>query len=83
MVPVIRDCHKKTVADLEKDLADLAKRARNNQIALEEMVGGTFTISNGRLIELFGAQGPTNALAHRLLLSLAAICSVERRVLRP
>jgi len=47
MVPVIRDCHKMTLADLEKALADLAKRARNNQIALEEMAGGTFTISNG------------------------------------
>ncbi|KAF8817895.1 dihydrolipoyllysine-residue succinyltransferase component of oxoglutarate dehydrogenase [Cardiosporidium cionae] len=47
MVPVIRDCDKKNWADLEKDLNDLAKRARKNQIALEEMAGGTFTISNG------------------------------------
>eukprot|EP00922_Rhytidocystis_sp_ex-Travisia-forbesii_P060002 GHVS01088940.1.p2 GENE.GHVS01088940.1~~GHVS01088940.1.p2 ORF type:complete len:451 (+),score=47.55 GHVS01088940.1:2391-3743(+) len=47
MVPVIRDCDKKTWADLERDLADLAARARNGQIALEDMAGGTFTVSNG------------------------------------
>jgi len=47
MVPVIRNCEKKSMADLERDLADLAKRAKVGQIALEEMVGGTFTISNG------------------------------------
>jgi 2-oxoglutarate dehydrogenase E2 component (dihydrolipoamide succinyltransferase) len=49
MVPVIRDCQKKSIADLEKDLGNLAKRARANQIALEDMVGGTFTVSNGRV----------------------------------
>lgn len=47
MVPVIRDCDKKTWADLEKDLVDLAARARKCQIALEDMAGGTFTVSNG------------------------------------
>eukprot|EP00922_Rhytidocystis_sp_ex-Travisia-forbesii_P059999 GHVS01088937.1.p1 GENE.GHVS01088937.1~~GHVS01088937.1.p1 ORF type:complete len:465 (+),score=49.50 GHVS01088937.1:17-1411(+) len=47
MVPVIRDCDKKTWADLERDLADLAARARNGQIALEDMAGGSFTVSNG------------------------------------
>eukprot|EP01069_Polyplicarium_translucidae_P007779 Polyplicarium_translucidae@DN3152_c0_g1_i1.p2 len=47
MVPVIRDCHRKGAAALEQNLADLAARARSNQIALEEMAGGTFTISNG------------------------------------
>lgn len=47
LVPVIRDCEKKTIAELEQELGLLAKRARNNQIALEEMQGGSFTISNG------------------------------------
>eukprot|EP00922_Rhytidocystis_sp_ex-Travisia-forbesii_P059997 GHVS01088935.1.p2 GENE.GHVS01088935.1~~GHVS01088935.1.p2 ORF type:complete len:449 (+),score=58.52 GHVS01088935.1:2391-3737(+) len=47
MVPVIRDCDKKTWADLEQDLGDLAARARKGQIALEDMAGGTFTVSNG------------------------------------
>ncbi|PFH37555.1 dihydrolipoyllysine-residue succinyltransferase component of oxoglutarate dehydrogenase [Besnoitia besnoiti] len=47
MVPVVRKCEKKSWADLEKELAALAVKARNNQIALEDMAGGTFTISNG------------------------------------
>lgn len=46
-VPVIRDVEKKSLIDLEKELAELAKSARNNQLTLEQMSGGTFTISNG------------------------------------
>ncbi|XP_058515939.1 dihydrolipoyllysine-residue succinyltransferase component of 2-oxoglutarate dehydrogenase complex, mitochondrial-like [Ochotona princeps] len=47
VVPVVRDCNRKSWAQLEKDLASLAERARRGQIALEDMAGGTFTISNG------------------------------------
>ncbi|KFG38423.1 dihydrolipoyllysine-residue succinyltransferase component of oxoglutarate dehydrogenase, partial [Toxoplasma gondii p89] len=47
MVPVVRDCERKSWPELEKELAHLAVKARNNQIALEDMAGGTFTISNG------------------------------------
>eukprot|EP01071_Lankesteria_metandrocarpae_P008436 Lankesteria_metandrocarpae@DN4963_c0_g1_i2.p2 len=47
MVPVIRDCDKKTFADLEKELVELAGRARAGKIKLDEMQGGSFTISNG------------------------------------
>lgn len=47
LVPVIRDCERKSIVDLEKDLASLAARAREGNIALEDMAGGTFTISNG------------------------------------
>lgn len=47
MVPVVRDCERKSWPELEKELAALAVKARNNQIALEDMAGGTFTISNG------------------------------------
>jgi len=47
MVPVIRDCQSKSFADLEKELVELAGRARKGQITLGEMQGGTFTISNG------------------------------------
>uniref|UniRef100_A0A0G4HLM7 dihydrolipoyllysine-residue succinyltransferase n=1 Tax=Chromera velia CCMP2878 TaxID=1169474 RepID=A0A0G4HLM7_9ALVE len=46
-VPVVRDCQKKSVSDLEIELGNIAKKARNNQIALEDMIGGCFTISNG------------------------------------
>lgn len=47
VVPVIRNVESMTLAGIEQALADLAKRARADQIALEEMAGGSFTISNG------------------------------------
>ncbi|XP_026192203.1 dihydrolipoyllysine-residue succinyltransferase component of 2-oxoglutarate dehydrogenase complex, mitochondrial [Cyclospora cayetanensis] len=47
LVPVVRDCQAKAWPQLEQELVVLAKKARNNQIALEDMAGGTFTISNG------------------------------------
>jgi len=47
VVPVIRDADRKSFADIEREIADLAKRARENQLTLEELRGGTFTITNG------------------------------------
>lgn len=47
VVPVIRDCDHKSLAQIEKDIADAGKRARDGQLKIEEMQGGTFTISNG------------------------------------
>ena len=46
-VPVVRDCDKKSFAQIEKDIADLAARARDGSLALEEMEGGTYSITNG------------------------------------
>ncbi len=46
-VPVVRDCDKKSFARIEKDIADLATRARDGSLALEEMEGGTYSITNG------------------------------------
>eukprot|EP01053_Blabericola_migrator_P006197 Blabericola_migrator_1__6196@NODE_3129_length_2016_cov_309_804002_g1959_i0_p1_GENE_NODE_3129_length_2016_cov_309_804002_g1959_i0NODE_3129_length_2016_cov_309_804002_g1959_i0_p1_ORF_typecomplete_len381_score94_702oxoacid_dh/PF00198_23/1_9e84Biotin_lipoyl/PF00364_22/1e19Biotin_lipoyl_2/PF13533_6/0_79Biotin_lipoyl_2/PF13533_6/6_7e06HlyD_D23/PF16576_5/2_7HlyD_D23/PF16576_5/0_00032RnfC_N/PF13375_6/0_0046HlyD_3/PF13437_6/1_1e03HlyD_3/PF13437_6/0_011HlyD_2/PF12700_7/39HlyD_2/PF12700_7/0_13HlyD_2/PF1270 len=47
MVPVIRDADKKSLLTLESELAGLAKKARDGKLSLDEMAGGTFTISNG------------------------------------
>jgi 2-oxoglutarate dehydrogenase E2 component (dihydrolipoamide succinyltransferase) len=47
VVPVIRDCDHKSLAQIEKDIADAGRRARDGQLKIEEMQGGTFTISNG------------------------------------
>ena len=47
MVPVIRDCDHKSLAEIEKEIADAGKRARDGQLKIEDMQGGTFTISNG------------------------------------
>jgi 2-oxoglutarate dehydrogenase E2 component (dihydrolipoamide succinyltransferase) len=47
MVPVIRDADKKTFADIERDLAAYAVKAREGKIKIEDLSGGVFTISNG------------------------------------
>jgi 2-oxoglutarate dehydrogenase E2 component (dihydrolipoamide succinyltransferase) len=47
VVPVIRDCDHKSLAQIEKEIADAGKRARDGQLKIEDMQGGTFTISNG------------------------------------
>jgi len=47
VVPVVRDCDRKSIADIEKGIADFGKRARDGQLKIEEMQGGTFTITNG------------------------------------
>jgi 2-oxoglutarate dehydrogenase E2 component (dihydrolipoamide succinyltransferase) len=47
VVPVVRDADLKSMAALEKEIAELGRRARDNALAIEDMQGGTFTISNG------------------------------------
>src|SRR5437764_9811356 len=47
IVPVVRDADKKSFAELERDIADYAKKAREGKLKIEELQGGTFTISNG------------------------------------
>jgi 2-oxoglutarate dehydrogenase E2 component (dihydrolipoamide succinyltransferase) len=47
VVPVLRDADRMSLAEIEAGIADFGKRAREGKLALEEMQGGTFTISNG------------------------------------
>jgi 2-oxoglutarate dehydrogenase E2 component (dihydrolipoamide succinyltransferase) len=47
VVPVVRDCDQKSIAEIEKSIAEFGRRARDGQLKIEEMQGGTFTISNG------------------------------------
>jgi 2-oxoglutarate dehydrogenase E2 component (dihydrolipoamide succinyltransferase) len=47
VVPVVRDADRKTFAEIEREIADLAKRAREGALTLPELQGGTFTITNG------------------------------------
>ncbi len=47
VVPVIRDADEKSLAEIEAAIADFGARARDGKLALSEMQGGTFTISNG------------------------------------
>ncbi len=47
VVPIIRDADKLSFADIEKRIADFAARAKDGKITIEELTGGTFSISNG------------------------------------
>jgi pyruvate/2-oxoglutarate dehydrogenase complex dihydrolipoamide acyltransferase (E2) component len=61
MVPVIRDADKKSIIQIAADLEDLAKRARERSIDLEEMRGGTFTITN---VGAIGGRYATPIIVH-------------------
>jgi 2-oxoglutarate dehydrogenase E2 component (dihydrolipoamide succinyltransferase) len=47
VVPVLRDADKRSIAEVEKGIADFGRRARDGKLGIEEMQGGTFTITNG------------------------------------
>src|SRR5699024_8622018 len=47
VVPVIRDCDRKNFAEIESDILSVAVKARDNKLALSDLQGGTFTITNG------------------------------------
>ena len=54
-MPVLRNVEKMNYADIEKEIASLGERARLSKLAIEDMQGGTFTISNGGVFgSLFG-----------------------------
>eukprot|EP00494_Astrolonche_serrata_P023358 UN23616 len=55
VVPVIRNCEAMNFADIEKSIIHYATKAKNGTLALEDMAGGTFTISNGGVFKnVFG-----------------------------
>jgi 2-oxoglutarate dehydrogenase E2 component (dihydrolipoamide succinyltransferase) len=47
VVPVVRDCDQKSLAEIEKSIADFGRRARDGSLKIDELQGGTFTITNG------------------------------------
>jgi len=47
VVPVVRDADRKNFAEIEKDIAELAQKAREKKLAISDLQGGTFTITNG------------------------------------
>ncbi len=47
VVPIVRDADKLSLADIEKQIADFGKRAQAGKLGIEELTGGTFSISNG------------------------------------
>ncbi len=59
VVPVLRDADKMSMADIEKKIIDLGTRARDGKLGMDEMMGGTFTITNGGI---FGSMMSTPIL---------------------
>ncbi|MEO8164780.1 MAG: 2-oxoglutarate dehydrogenase complex dihydrolipoyllysine-residue succinyltransferase [Betaproteobacteria bacterium] len=47
VVPILRNCDQLSFADVEKQIADFGKRAQDGKLSIEELTGGTFSISNG------------------------------------
>jgi 2-oxoglutarate dehydrogenase E2 component (dihydrolipoamide succinyltransferase) len=47
VVPVVRDCDQKSIAEIEKAITDFGRRARDGTLKIDEMQGGTFSITNG------------------------------------
>jgi 2-oxoglutarate dehydrogenase E2 component (dihydrolipoamide succinyltransferase) len=47
VVPIVRDADRKSMADIEKEITDFGKRAQDGKLTIEELTGGTFSISNG------------------------------------
>jgi 2-oxoglutarate dehydrogenase E2 component (dihydrolipoamide succinyltransferase) len=47
VVPIVRDADRKSFAEIEQGIADLATKAREGKLTLDDLSGGTFTITNG------------------------------------
>ncbi len=58
-MPVLRDCDRRSFADIEKGIGELAERARTGKLTLEDLSGGTFSITNGGI---FGSMMSTPLL---------------------
>jgi pyruvate dehydrogenase E2 component (dihydrolipoamide acetyltransferase) len=76
VVPVIRDADKKSIRDLAKDIAELADKARTGKLSIDEMRGGSFTITN------LGGIGGT-AFSPIINYPEAAILGMARSSLQP
>lgn len=76
VVPVVRDADQKSFADIEKDIGDMAGRARDGKLAMSEMMGGTFTITNGGV---FGSMMSTPILNR----PQSAILGMHKTQMRP
>jgi 2-oxoglutarate dehydrogenase E2 component (dihydrolipoamide succinyltransferase) len=47
VVPILRNCDQLSLADIEKQIAEFGKRAQDGKLTIEELTGGTFSVSNG------------------------------------
>ena len=79
VVPVVRDADRKTFAQIEQEIVDLATKAREGKLSLAEIQGGTFTITNGGI---FGSLNSTPILNVPQVGILGMHAIVERPVAR-
>jgi 2-oxoglutarate dehydrogenase E2 component (dihydrolipoamide succinyltransferase) len=79
VVPVIRNAESLSLAEIEKEVATLAGKARDNKLTIEEMTGGTFTITNGGV---FGSMMSTPIINPPQSAILGMHNIVERPVVR-
>ncbi len=79
VVPVIRNAESMSLAEIEKEVATLAGKARDNKLSLQEMTGGTFTITNGGV---FGSMMSTPIINPPQSAILGMHNIVERPVVR-
>jgi len=87
MVPVVRDADRKSFAEIEKTIEELAKKARDGKIAVSDLQGGTFTITNGGI---FGSMlstpilnPPQSAILGMHTIQKRAVVVDDQIVIRP
>ncbi|ARJ51838.1 dihydrolipoyllysine-residue succinyltransferase [Staphylococcus lutrae] len=76
LVPNVRDCDKKNFAEIEEEIANLAIKARDNKLSLDDMMNGSFTITNGGI---FGSMMSTPIING----NQAAILGMHSIITRP
>ncbi|QLK86188.1 dihydrolipoyllysine-residue succinyltransferase [Staphylococcus sp. 17KM0847] len=76
LVPNVRDCDKKNFAEIEAEIANLAAKARDNKLSLDDMINGSFTITNGGI---FGSMMSTPIING----NQAAILGMHSIITRP
>lgn len=80
VVPVIKDCDSKNMAQIEKDIGELGMKAKDGKLTIAEMQGGTFTITNGGI---FGSMLSTPILNTPQVAILGMHNIVQRPVVMP
>ncbi len=80
VVPVVKDCDTKNMAQIEKDIAEMGGRAKDGKLSMDEMKGGTFTITNGGI---FGSMLSTPILNTPQVAILGMHNIVQRPVVMP
>jgi len=79
MVPVVHDVDKKSILQIAADLQELSRKARDRSITLEDMRGGTFTITN---VGALGGMWATPIIVHPQVAILCSLRAVKKPVVR-